>query len=118
MRDQLEKHLKTPQELDPKSQCMPGTCVETINTMMSWISWCNSRTIWCKGLAGTGKSSLVGTLHDLLIVDMGGHSQLAVFICYNHIEYSKAGKLITSTAYALGMFDKQIGMAISKAVQM
>ncbi len=117
MRDQLKQHLKPPQELDPKSKCTQGTRVETINTMMSWISRCNGGTMWCKGLAGTGKSSLVGTLHDLLIADIGGRSRLAAFIRYDRIEYSKASKLIASIAYALGMLDERIGMAISKAVQ-
>ncbi|KAK0452855.1 uncharacterized protein EV420DRAFT_1273555, partial [Desarmillaria tabescens] len=73
--------------------------------------------MWCKGLAGTGKSSLVGTLHDLLTADMGGRSRLAVFVRYDRIEYSNASKLITSIAYALGMFDVRIGMAISKVVE-
>ncbi|SJL14650.1 uncharacterized protein ARMOST_18115 [Armillaria ostoyae] len=117
MRDQLTQHLKPPQELDPKSKCTQGTCIKTINTIMSWIAQCNSGTMWCKGLAGTGKSSLMGTLHDLLIEDIGGRSRLAAFVCYDRIEYSKASKSITSIAYALGMFDKQIGMAISEAIQ-
>ncbi|KAK0438268.1 hypothetical protein EV421DRAFT_1696396, partial [Armillaria borealis] len=82
-----------------------GTRIEIINTIISWIAQCNCRTMWCNGLAGMGKSSLMGTLHDLLTEDIGGHSRLAAFICYDHIQYSNASKLITSIAYALGMFD-------------
>ncbi|KAK0214466.1 hypothetical protein IW262DRAFT_1244582, partial [Armillaria fumosa] len=77
----------------------------TINTMMSWIAQCDGRVMWCKGLAGTRKSSLMGTLHDLLIADIGGCSRLAAFICYDYIQYSNTSKLITSITYALAIFD-------------
>ncbi|KAK0438250.1 hypothetical protein EV421DRAFT_2037891 [Armillaria borealis] len=116
MRDRL-RDLQPPQELGPKSRCMQGTRVATIDTMVSWITQCNGETMWCSGLAGTGKSSLMGTLHDLLMTDFGERSRLAAFIRYDRIEYPKAGKLITSIAYALGMFDDRIGRAISLVVQ-
>ncbi|PBK98170.1 hypothetical protein ARMGADRAFT_1161666 [Armillaria gallica] len=116
MRELLRK-LEPPEELGPKSRCMQGTRVETIKEMVSWIARCNEGTMWCRGLAGTGKSSLMGTLHDLLTTDIGGRSRLAAFIRYDRIEYSKAIKLITSIAYALGMFDDRIGRAISLVVQ-
>ncbi|KAK0439721.1 uncharacterized protein EV420DRAFT_1733548 [Desarmillaria tabescens] len=116
MRDQL-RDLHPSRELGPKSQCTQGTRVETINTMMSWIVQCDGKMMWCKGLAGTGKSSLMGTLHDLLTADIGGRSRLAAFIRYDRIEYSDASKLISSIAYALGMFDDRIGTAISKVIQ-
>ncbi|PBK66630.1 hypothetical protein ARMSODRAFT_352149 [Armillaria solidipes] len=116
MRDRL-RDLQPPEEFGPKSRCTPGTRVETINTMVSWIAKCNGEMMWCKGLAGTGKSSLMGTLHDLLTADIGGRSRLAAFVRYDRIEYSNASKLITSIAYALGMFDDRIGMAISKVIQ-
>ncbi|SJL17581.1 uncharacterized protein ARMOST_21133 [Armillaria ostoyae] len=104
-------------KLGPKSRCMQGTRVETIKEMVSWIAQCDGGTMWCRGLAGTGKSSLMGTLHDLLTTDIGGRSRLAAFVRYDRIEYSKASKLITSIAYALGMFDDRIGRAISLVVQ-
>ncbi len=81
------------------------------------IAQCDGKTMWCKGLAGTGKSSLMGTLHDLLTADIRGRSRLAAFVRYDHIEYSNASKLITSIAYALGTFDACIGMAISKVIE-
>ncbi|PBK88460.1 hypothetical protein ARMGADRAFT_1084414 [Armillaria gallica] len=116
MRDRL-RDLQPPEELGPKSRCTPGTRVETINTMVSWIAKHNSEMLWCKGLAGTGKSSLMETLHDLLTADIGGRSRLAAFVCYDRIEYSNANKLITNIAYALGTFDVRIGMTISKVVE-
>ncbi|KAK0421599.1 hypothetical protein EV421DRAFT_2068852, partial [Armillaria borealis] len=116
MRDRL-RDLQPPQELGPKSKCMQGTRVATINAMVSWIAQCDGKTMWCRGLAGTGKSSLMGTLHDLLTADFGGRSRLAAFIRYDRIEYPNANKLITSIAYALGTFDVRIGMTISKVIE-
>ncbi|KAK0214479.1 hypothetical protein IW262DRAFT_1406353 [Armillaria fumosa] len=117
MRDRL-RDLQPPIELSAKSRCTPGTRVETINMIVSWIARCNGEMMWCKGLAGTGKSSLMGTLHDLLTANIGGRNRLAAFVRYDHMQYSNASKLITSIAYALGMFDERIGMAISKVIQM
>ncbi|PBK98147.1 hypothetical protein ARMGADRAFT_569013 [Armillaria gallica] len=116
MRDRL-RDLQPPQELGPKSKCMQGTRVATINTMVSWIAQCDGKMMWCRGLAGAGKSSLMGTLHDLLTADIGGRSRLAAFVRYDRIEYSNANKLITSIAYALGTFDVRIGMTISKVIE-
>ncbi|SJL14640.1 uncharacterized protein ARMOST_18105 [Armillaria ostoyae] len=116
MMDRL-RNLEPPAELGPKLKCTQGTRVETINTMMSWIAQCKGGMMWCKGLAGTGKSSLMGTLHDLLTADIGGRSRLAAFVRYDHIQYSNASKLITSIAYALGTFDVRIGMTISKVIE-
>ncbi|KAK0488060.1 hypothetical protein EDD18DRAFT_1360012 [Armillaria luteobubalina] len=116
MRDRL-RDLHPPQELGPKSWCMQGTRVATIDMMLLWIAQCDGRTMWCKGLVGTGKSSLMGTLHESLTTKVGGQSQLAAFVRYDRLEYSKASKLITSIAYSLGMFDDRIGMAISQVIQ-
>ncbi len=85
------------------------TRVETINTLMSWIAECNDRVLWCSGLAGTGKSRLVGTLHKLLSIHMGIRSRLAAFIHYDRTEYLHSSRLITFIAYFLGIFDQRIG---------
>ncbi|PBK68527.1 hypothetical protein ARMSODRAFT_887608, partial [Armillaria solidipes] len=84
---------------------MKGTRVATINYLMDWIAECNGGMLWCSGLAGTGKSSLVGTLHELLTVHAGMWNRLGAFIRYDRIEYSDASHLITSIAYSLGMYD-------------
>ncbi|KAK0474726.1 hypothetical protein EDD18DRAFT_1470562 [Armillaria luteobubalina] len=78
MRDRL-RDLHPPQELGPKSRCMQGTCVVTINNIVSWIAQCDGKVMWCNGLAGTGKSSLMGTFHNLLTMDFGGRSRLVAF---------------------------------------
>ncbi|SJL09142.1 uncharacterized protein ARMOST_12518 [Armillaria ostoyae] len=115
MRMSLQE-LRPGKELGPKSTCLPGTRVETINYLMSWIVDCDDSVLWCSGLAGTGKSSLVGTLHKLLSFHMGSHSRLAAFIRYDRTEYRNSSGLITSIAYSLGMFDQRIGDAIAKAL--
>ncbi|SJL09130.1 uncharacterized protein ARMOST_12506 [Armillaria ostoyae] len=99
-----------------ESKCMPGTRVETIHTLVSWIAESNDRVLWCSGLAGTGKSSLVGTLHKLLSIHMGSRSRLAAFIHYDRTEYLDSSRLITFIAYSLGIFDQRIGDAIAKAL--
>ncbi|PBK84337.1 hypothetical protein ARMGADRAFT_610783 [Armillaria gallica] len=98
MRMSLWQDLKPAKELGPKSTCMPSTRLETINALSAWIMECNDNVLWCSGLAGTGKSSVVGTLYDLLSFHMSN--------C----------KLITSIAYSLGMFDQRIGNAIANAL--
>ncbi|PBK89116.1 hypothetical protein ARMGADRAFT_352384 [Armillaria gallica] len=108
--------LKPMQQLGPKSTCMRGTRVQTINALFSWIAEYNYGILWCSGLAGTGKSSVVGTLHDLLCFHLSRRSRLAAFIRYDRTLYRNSLELIASIAYSLGMFDQRIGIAIAKAL--
>ncbi|PBK89084.1 hypothetical protein ARMGADRAFT_351318 [Armillaria gallica] len=112
----LLQELKAKRELGPKSTCMPGTRVETIKYLLTWITDCDDSVLWCSGLAGTGKSSLVGSLHNLLCLDMSRRSRLAAFIRYDRTSYRDSSGLITSIAYSLGMFDHRIGNAIAQAL--
>ncbi|KAK0440357.1 hypothetical protein EV421DRAFT_796917 [Armillaria borealis] len=112
----LLQRLRPKEELGPKSKCMPGTRVETINSLVTWIAECNNGVLWCSGLAGTGKSSLVGTLHNLLSFQMSGRSRLAAFIRYDRTLYRNSLELIASIAYSLGLFDRRIGSAIAEAL--
>ncbi len=110
------QQLRPTQELGPKSMCMHGTRVQTINALFSWIAKCNDGVFWCSGLAGTGKSSLFGTLRDLLCFHGSSRSRLGAFIRYDRTEYRDSSELITSIAYSLGMFDQRICIAIVKAL--
>ncbi len=110
------QRLQPKQEFGPKSMCMHGTRVQTINALFSWIAECDNSVLWCNGLAGTGKSSLVGTLHDILCFHMSSRSRLGAFIRYDRTEYRDSSELITSIAYSLGMFDQRICIAIVKAL--
>ncbi len=114
--ERLLKKLEPEQELGPKSTCMPGTRKETIKYLLTWITDCDDSVVWCSGLAGTGKSSLVGTLHNRLCLDMSRRSRLAAFIRYDRTSYRDSSGLITSIAYSLAMFDHRIGNAITQAL--
>ncbi|SJL09139.1 uncharacterized protein ARMOST_12515 [Armillaria ostoyae] len=113
---ELLRPLGHKQELGPKSTCMPGTRKETIKYLLTWITDCDDSVLWCSGLAGTGKSSLVGSLHNLLCLDMSRCSCLAAFIRYDRTSYRDSSGLITSIAYSLAMFDHRIGNAIAQAL--
>ncbi|PBK82021.1 hypothetical protein ARMGADRAFT_1019906 [Armillaria gallica] len=110
------RDLHPPKMLEVKLKCMPGTRAETINYLMGWITECSGGVLWCSGLAGTGKSSLAGTLHEHLTVS-GGRNCLGAFIRYDRTEYNQASYLIKSIAYSLGMFDPRIGNTVALAMQ-
>ncbi|KAK0430616.1 hypothetical protein EV421DRAFT_247582 [Armillaria borealis] len=107
-------HLQPSVELGPRSTCLRGTRVNTINTLMAWIAKCDGGVLWCKGTSGSGKSSLMGTLHELAM-HASGRNRLGAFIRYDRIENSDSSRLIASIAYSLGMFDSRIGTEISRA---
>ncbi|KAK0241325.1 hypothetical protein EDD85DRAFT_395910 [Armillaria nabsnona] len=112
----LVRDLQPSTELGPKCTCMKDTRAETINHLISWIAECSGGMLWCNGLAGTGKSSLAGTLHDHLTI-ASGRNRLGAFIRYDRIVYSDASRLIPSIAFSLGMFDRRIGAAISQVIK-
>ncbi len=68
-------------------------------------------------LGRTGKSSLVGTLHELLTVHASRRNRLGAFIRYDRIEYRNVSRYITSIAHSLGMYDTRIGTAISSVIR-
>ncbi len=80
--------------------------------------------MWCSGLAGTGKSSLAGTLHDKFggVTDSEGgrlRGRLGAFIRYDRTEKSpdmSIARLIPSIAFSLGQLDERIGHAIAKVL--
>ncbi|PBK88966.1 hypothetical protein ARMGADRAFT_1084071, partial [Armillaria gallica] len=114
---ELLRDLCPPTVLKAKSKCMEGTRTEIINDLMSWITQCSGGVLWCNGIAGTGKSSIVGTLHELLTLHASKRNRLAAFIRYDRTEYQNTSHLITSIAYSLGLFDNRISGAISQVLQ-
>ncbi|PBK88973.1 hypothetical protein ARMGADRAFT_347556 [Armillaria gallica] len=113
---ELLRDLCPPAVLKAKSKCMNHTRTETINDLMSWITQCSGGVLWCNGIAGTGKSSIVGTLHEFLTFHASECDRLAAFIRYD-TEYQNTSHLITSIAHSLGLFDKRIGGAISRVLR-
>ncbi|KAK0442802.1 uncharacterized protein EV420DRAFT_1072271 [Desarmillaria tabescens] len=65
---QTLRELRPPKSLRTKSKCMKNTRVETIKYLLTWITELRGGMLWCSGLAGTGKSSIVGTLHEHFVV--------------------------------------------------
>ncbi|KAK0464172.1 hypothetical protein IW261DRAFT_1524319 [Armillaria novae-zelandiae] len=112
MQEQLH-HLQPSVDLGPRSTCLRGTRVKTINTLMEWIAKCNGGVLWCKGTSGSGKSSLMGSLYELAM-HASGRNRLGAFVRYDRIENSDSSRLIASIAYSLGMFDNRIGIEISR----
>ncbi|PBK87871.1 hypothetical protein ARMGADRAFT_1085205 [Armillaria gallica] len=112
--------------LGPKCRCLEHTRVNTNEILDSWIKdgHHDKRVMWCSGLAGTGKSSLAGMLHDKFgsVTDLEGgrlRGRLGAFICYDRTEKSpdmSIARLIPSIAFSLGQLDGRIGDAIAKVL--
>ena len=114
IRTTLEK-LGPTFHLPPRSSCVVGTRLETIRSITTWIVAGNEEVLWLKGLAGVGKSSLMGSIKDLTLA-MGDHGRLGAFLRFDRIQMSDPSRAILSLAYKLAEFDDRIGRAIAQAV--
>ncbi|KAK0430626.1 hypothetical protein EV421DRAFT_247724 [Armillaria borealis] len=122
----LLEQLKPQLSLGPKCRCLEHTRVKTNKILDSWIKdgHPDKRVLWCSGMAGTGKSSLAGTLHDKFggVADSEGgrlRGRLGAFIRYDRTEKSPdmlIARLIPSIAFSLGQLDGRIGHAIAKVL--
>lgn len=110
----LEK-LKPTFHLAPRSSCAVGTRLETIQFITTWIVAGGEEVLRLKGLAGVGKSSLMGSIKDLALA-MGEHGRLGAFIRFDRTQMSDPSRMILSLAYKLAEFDDRIGRAIAQAV--
>ncbi len=122
----LLKALK-PQSRDifrPKPPCDEHTCIKTIEILDSWVKddHPDKCVLWCSGLAGTGKSSLAGTLHTKLVKGDQLPGRLGAFIRYDRTLGSpdrsdmSIAHLIPSIAFSLGEHDDRIAYAIAKVI--
>ncbi|THU87743.1 hypothetical protein K435DRAFT_730511, partial [Dendrothele bispora CBS 962.96] len=102
--DSKLKLLKVRDTLPPKSRCLPGTRHATIGRIMNWTVSGEKPIFWLFGVAGSGKSSLMGTLHNMF-VDMSFESRLAAFIRFDRNDYNDASMFIRTLAYELARFD-------------
>ncbi|KAK0204320.1 hypothetical protein DFS33DRAFT_878717 [Desarmillaria ectypa] len=120
--------------LGPKSTCMAGTRVQAIDEIEKWIAGRNGSTFSCRGMAGTGKSSLMATLHQRLTMQANDHFQiedeiggnkrveikgsaLAAFIRYDRNTPSNTDKLIPTIAHSLCHLNPEIRTAISRVIK-
>ncbi|KAI3616807.1 nacht and wd40 domain protein [Moniliophthora roreri] len=103
--------------LGSKSHCLLGTCRESLKAIVDWIFHGDEQQsiLWISGIAGVGKSSLIGTLYNSL-AQYGFSSHLAAFICFDRADYQDAKALICSLAFQLAKFDEHFGNQIADAV--
>ncbi|KAK7041906.1 hypothetical protein VNI00_008887 [Paramarasmius palmivorus] len=102
--------------LRPKSHCMPGTRRASITKILNWAFHGDQSVLWISGIAGCGKSSLIGTLHNTLSM-FGFNSRLAAFIRFDRSEYNDAGEFIKALAFLLANFDERFGKRIADVVE-
>ncbi|KAF5369014.1 hypothetical protein D9758_002827 [Tetrapyrgos nigripes] len=107
--------LKKGNTLPPKSHCLQGTRRNTVRRIMDWVMKGDEPIFWLFGVAGSGKSSLMGTLHNMF-VGMGFKSRLAAFIRFDRNDYNNAGMFIQTLAYKLAHFDHRLAEAIVDAL--
>ncbi|KAE9394761.1 hypothetical protein BT96DRAFT_181262 [Gymnopus androsaceus JB14] len=94
---------------------MPGTRKETLQLITHWIANGEQSVLWIHGLAGTGKSSLMGSLSDVAL-EMGLVSWLGAFIRFDRFKYSDPTLFVKTLAYELAKFDDRLAKAIVDAV--
>ncbi|KAK7041865.1 hypothetical protein VNI00_008822 [Paramarasmius palmivorus] len=101
--------------LGPKSHCLLGTRRSSLSKILDWCFHGEQSILWISGIAGCGKSSLIGTLHNSLST-LGFRSRLAAFIRFDRSAYSNAGEFIKALAFLLASFDERFGRRIAEVV--
>ncbi|KAK7045896.1 hypothetical protein VNI00_007327 [Paramarasmius palmivorus] len=102
--------------LPPKSRCSPGTRRKSLAKILDWIFHEDQSVLWISGIAGCGKSSLIGTLHRELAT-WGNNSPLAAFIRFDRSTYNTASEFIKALAFRLAKFDSRFGEKIAQAIE-
>ncbi|ESK87630.1 nacht wd40 domain-containing protein [Moniliophthora roreri MCA 2997] len=102
--------------LGPKSHCLLGTRRSLLEKVFEWIFCGEESILWISGVAGSGKSSLMGTLHNSL-ARLGFRSRLAAFIRFDRNDYNDAGSFVRSLAFRLACFDQRFAKPIANAVE-
>ncbi|KAK7041900.1 hypothetical protein VNI00_008881 [Paramarasmius palmivorus] len=102
--------------LPPKSLCLEGTRCESLAKILYWVFHEDQPVLWISGIAGCGKSSLIGTLQKELST-WGHHSPLAAFIRFDRSAYRNAREFIKALAFLLAKFDDRLGQKIAKVIR-
>lgn len=110
-------NLKPTKSLEPRAVCMSGTRARTLDTILRWIVNCVPQTLWLRGVVGTGKSTLMGSLYSLAD-GMGSQSRLGAYIRFDREKNNDPSEVVTTLAYQLGQFDDRIGSEISAVVKL
>ncbi|KAJ8094906.1 hypothetical protein PM082_010122 [Marasmius tenuissimus] len=94
--------------LKPRYHCLPGTRVSTLTEIFKRDFGGNEPLLWLSGLAGTGKSAIMGSLSDCLI-QMGCSSCLAAFIHFDRFDFRSPSEFMKALTYQLAKFDPRLG---------
>ncbi|KAK0493883.1 hypothetical protein EDD18DRAFT_395880 [Armillaria luteobubalina] len=115
--DQALLELVPDVKLDPKRECMPGTRRQAIKYLHTWIVTGLGNTLWCRGMAGTGKSSLMATLYGDLTSRAIIPCSFAAFLRYDRNIPAESSSLISNIAYSLCKSSYGLGRAISQVIE-
>ncbi|KAK0229531.1 hypothetical protein EDD85DRAFT_850740 [Armillaria nabsnona] len=115
--DQTLLELAPDVKLDPKRECMPGTRIRAIKFLRTWIDTRISNTLWCRGMAGTGKSSLMATLYGDLTSRAIIPCSFAAFLRYDRNIPAESSGLIINIAYSLCKSSYDLRRAISQVIE-
>ncbi|KAK7045849.1 hypothetical protein VNI00_007271 [Paramarasmius palmivorus] len=102
--------------LGPKCHCLPGTRRSSLSRILNWCFNGEQSILWISGIAGCGKSLLIGTLHNTLST-LGFHSRLAAFFCFDRNTYRNVGEFVRTLAFLLASFDERFGKPIAEVLE-
>jgi hypothetical protein len=98
------------------SECLPGTHTDILRSIIDWAysTSVESRLLWVKGLAGSGKSTLSTTIAHAL----QKQGRLGAFVFFNRDveERNQSANVMRTLAYQLASFSPVIRTAIAQAI--
>ncbi|KAL0573143.1 hypothetical protein V5O48_008819 [Marasmius crinis-equi] len=114
----LEQELGTMEFRLPSNlpRCLLGTRQRTLSKILDWIVQGKESLLWLSGVAGSGKSSVMATLHDYLRT-MGCSSHLAAYIRFRRSHFETPSKFVQALIYQLARFDSSLGALIAQAMK-
>ncbi|ESK86880.1 f-box and wd40 domain [Moniliophthora roreri MCA 2997] len=110
------RRLKPPvRSPEPQARCLRGTRRTSLATIQEWALEGDQSILWLSGVAGSGKSSLMGTLYAMTR-EMGHNNRLGAYIRFDRALYTDPRHFVRELAYQLAEFDDRLGQAIARAV--
>ena len=98
-----------------RSECLEGTRIDYLRTIMEWASFSDRRVLWFHGLAGCGKSTLATSIANIF----REQGRLGAFVFFNRDveERNQASNVVRTIAHQLGSFDTRIRTAMAEAIE-
>ncbi|KAL0565322.1 hypothetical protein V5O48_016702 [Marasmius crinis-equi] len=98
------------------SRCLEKTRQHTMARILGWIeSEGEGSLLWLSGIAGSGKTTVMATLHDSL-TEVGSRTPLAAYVRFHRNDFSSPSKFVAALAYGLVSFDKLLGAQLAKSL--